>query len=310
MDWLELTVRTNTAGADMVSELLMRFGAAGTAIQDRQDAVLSPDEISRWDVADPEIALAMDEDVLVRAYLPEDVANPERVRAIREALAQPCGFDAGKLTLSIENVREEDWAENWKQYYKPFRVGRHLVVKPVWEGFSPSEGDCVIELDPGMAFGNGTHETTHLCLALLEEMVKPGDVVLDVGTGSGILAIAAGRLGASKALGVDLDPVAVRVAKVNIERNDVTDHVEARVGNLLDGVDLRADIVVANIIADAIILLSGAAARHLKPGGAFVCSGIIREREQDVRAALEKAGLSVSRAECKGEWVAIAARMS
>ncbi|MDR0928123.1 MAG: 50S ribosomal protein L11 methyltransferase [Oscillospiraceae bacterium] len=312
MEWIEITVRTNTAGADMVSERLMAAGAKGTYIEDRNDAKIDLESPGRWDVLDPEVIEAMSEEVLVRAYLPEDAAVRERVLGIEQALAawtpELLGFDAGSLTLSIGNVRDEDWAENWKKYYKPFRVGKRLLVKPVWETIPDDPDALIIEIDPGMAFGNGTHETTALCMAMIEERLQPGDAVLDVGTGSGILAIAAARLGAGAVLAVDLDPVAVRVAKENIERNGLSELITAQEGDLLAGVQMQANVVVANIIADAIILLSGAVKQHIVPGGAFIASGIIREREQDVRDAMTAAGFTIEAVAHKGEWVALAAR--
>lgn len=313
MDWIEVTVRTNTQGADMISEQLMRAGASGAVIEDRRDAQLDLEGPAKWDLLDPSIIDAMAEDVLVRGYLPADARAADSLRALRDALSgltpERIGFDAGPLTLSTGNVRDEDWAENWKKYYKPFRVGERLVVKPVWEAFDAKETDIVLEIDPGMAFGNGTHETTEMCLALLEETLQKGDAVLDVGTGSGILSLAAARLGASSVLAVDLDPVAVRTADENIRRNRLENIVTARVGDLLEGVEVRADLVVANIIADAIVLLSGAVSRHLKPGGLFISSGIIRDREPDVLAALSAAGFHLLKAERKGEWVALVARL-
>ena len=187
-------------------------------------------------------------------------------------------------------------------------MGRHLVVRPVWEKYEPQAGDKIISIDPGMAFGNGTHETTSMCLGLVEDYIKPGDTVLDVGTGSGILAIASVLMGAQSALGIDLDPVAVRVANENIERNGLSGRVHAQVGDLVKGIDTQADVVFANIIADAVILLSRAVRAHMKPGGVFICSGIILEREQDVLDALAEAGFTVDRIEHRGEWSAIAAR--
>ena len=312
MDWLEVTVRTNTACADLISELLISAGAKGTSIEDRFDAFSEPTDATQWDLIDPSVIEKMDEDTLVNAYFPAETTSRETIESLRARLAaltpEWLGFDAGKRALEIANVREEDWAENWKKYYKPFRVGRHLVVRPVWEKYEPQAGDKIISIDPGMAFGNGTHETTSMCLGLVEDYIKPGDTVLDVGTGSGILAIASVLMGAQSALGIDLDPVAVRVANENIERNGLSGRVHAQVGDLVKGIDTQADVVFANIIADAVILLSRAVRAHMKPGGVFICSGIILEREQDVLDALAEAGFTVDRIEHRGEWSAIAAR--
>ena len=312
MDWLEVTVRTNTAGADLISELLISAGAKGTSIEDRFDAFSEPTDATQWDLIDPSVIEKMDEDTLVHAYFPAETTSRETIESLRARLAaltpESLGFDAGKRALEIANVREEDWAENWKKYYKPFRVGRHLVVRPVWEKYEPQAGDKIISIDPGMAFGNGTHETTSMCLGLVEDYIKPGDTVLDVGTGSGILAIASVLMGAQSALGIDLDPVAVRVANENIERNGLSGRVHAQVGDLVKGIDTQADVVFANIIADAVILLSRAVRAHMKPVGVFICSGISLEREQDVLDALAEAGFTVDRIEHRGEWSAIAAR--
>lgn len=312
MNWTEVTVRTNTAGADMISELLMSAGAKGTVIEDRHDAAQNLLGSTKWDILDDSILALMDEDVLVRAYLPEDASGPDRVAWIRAALEsltpEAIGFDGGPLALALGSVREEDWAENWKQYYKPFRVGKRLVVKPVWEIFDASETDLVIEIDPGMAFGNGTHETTAMCMALLEKYFRPGMTVLDVGAGSGILALTAARLGAQAVTAVDIDPVAVRVARENIERNGLAGQITAKAGDLLEGIDARADIVVANIIADVIVLLSGAVRGHMMHDGLFICSGIIKDREGDVCRALSAASFTIESVTRQGEWVAIAAR--
>jgi len=313
MDWIEVTVRTNSHGADMVSELLMGHGSKGTSIEDRLDGQAQSEGPGKWDILDPAILEAMDEDVLVRGYLFADAGSFERLAALKSALAaltaDVIGFDAGPLTVSTENVRDEDWAESWKQYYKPFRVGERLVIKLVWEAFAQKPEDILLEIDPGPAFGNGTHETTAMCLALLEQTIRPGDAVLDVGTGSGILALAAAKLGASQVLAIDLDPVAVRVAAENARRNGLSAIVTARAGDLLQDVDVQADLALANIIADAVILLTGAVRGRLRPGGRFISSGIIRDREPDVLEALERAGFAISHVERQGEWVAILAGM-
>lgn len=314
MNWIEITVRTNTAGSDMVSDLLIRNGASGTMIVDRFDVANDPTAVNQWDLLDQSFIENLPDDVHVLGYIPNDIRVNERIASLRDTLstltADALGFDAGVLALSTTTVRDEDWAENWKKYYKPFRVGKRLVVKPVWESFLPEPMDVILEIDPGMAFGNGTHETTSMCLALLETYGKPGDMVLDVGTGSGILSIAAAKLGATHVYAVDLDPVAVNVAKKNIAQNQLSEMVSVEVANLLDVDYQKVDLIVANIIADAIILLSESASSHLNQGGFLIASGIIREREQDVLAALETNGFDVAELRHDGEWVAVVARLS
>ena len=196
----------------------------------------------------------------------------------------------------------------WKKFYKPFKAGRSLVVKPTWEHYDPQSGDRIIEIDPGMAFGSGTHETTSMCLELLEDAMHGGESVIDVGTGSGILAIGAAMLGAKDVLAIDIDPVAVRVAKENIEHNHLSDRVRAVEGNLLASSDGVCDLCVANIIADVICMFAQPLVDHIVPGGLFICSGIIKEREQDVVNALTAADYTILETKRKGEWVAMLSR--
>lgn len=307
MDWIEITISTNTAGADIVSEALLRQGAVGTQIIDRSD-VPDPDKPSGyWELIDPKMIEAMPEDVQVKAWF-------ETVEALRgldnclRALPALTGMDLGKLTLSQEGVHECDWSECWKQYYKPFRAGKRLVVKPSWEQWEAQAGDLVIELDPGMAFGTGTHETTAMCVEMIERHYRSGSV-LDVGTGSGILAIAAARLGAERVLGVDIDPMAVRVARENVEKNGLSDQIEIREGDLVAGLDgVKCDFAVANILADVIALLAAPLKNHLTENALFVCSGILREREEDVKKVLADNGYTLFDRLEKGDWVALAAR--
>ena len=225
-----------------------------------------------------------------------------------EQLRAQGGADLGTLRLELSGVKDDDWSENWKKYYKPFRIGTHLVVKPTWEAYQPSPEDLIIELDPGMAFGTGTHETTSMCMQLLEKHLKSNMRVMDVGTGSGILAIAAARLGAKEVLAIDIDPAAVKVARENIVLNHVEDRVRAVEGDLCKSEAMPCDLAVANIVADAIRMLAAPLTRHLAKGGLLICSGIIREREQDVLDAALAAGYVVADRLEKGEWVALALR--
>ncbi len=306
MEYVKATVVTVHAAADAVSELLMRHGAHGTQIIDRADVPTEGQLHSTWALMDESVLAAMPVDVHVLAWFasPEDAQG---ARAALDAFKDALGFDAGPMTFTLDTVRDEDWAESWKQYYKPMRVGQHLVIKPGWEAYETQPGDLVIELDPGMAFGTGTHETTRLCMELLETWFTQGPV-LDVGTGSGILAIAAARLGAKHVLAVDIDPVAVRVAAENAAINGLTDRITVRQGDLVKGVGGMYDFACANILADVIIALAKPVSKHLNPGAVFVCSGILIEREQDVADALTGAGFDVLQTKQLGSWTALAAR--
>lgn len=312
MDWVEIKVHTTTAGADLVSEQLMQEGAAGTMVEDRAD-VPDPDKPNGfWEMIDPEMIERMPEDVVVHAWFEPDQRYADRMRALRDRLAQwremELGIALGSLDVETQDVKEEDWAEVWKRFYKPFRAGKTLVVKPTWEQYEAQEGDRIIEIDPGMAFGSGTHETTSMCLEILEDYLTPGARVIDVGTGSGILAIGAALLGAREVLAIDIDPVAVRVAKENVAHNNLEKVVSCVQGNLLEQRAERCDLCVANIIADVICGFAAPLKEHIAPGGLFVCSGIIREREQDVLEALRQAGYALVEERGKGEWVAMIAR--
>ena len=203
MDWIEITISTNTEGADIVSEALLRQGAVGTQIIDRADVPDPSKPNGFWELIDPKMIDEMPEDVQVKAWF-ESVEALRGLENCLKALPELTGMDLGTLAVSQQGVQEQDWSECWKQYYKPFRAGQHLVIKPSWENWNAAPGDLIIELDPGMAFGTGTHETTAMCVEMIEKHYHGGKV-LDVGTGSGILAIAAARLGADSVLGVDID---------------------------------------------------------------------------------------------------------
>ena len=312
MDWVEITVHTTTFGAEIVSEQLMQEGATGTMVEDRADIPDPSKPNGYWEMIDQKLIDDMPEDVLVHAWFEPDSSFADRMGALKGRMAElralETGYDLGTLEIDTLNVRDEDWSEVWKQFYKPFKAGKHLVVKPTWEPYEPQAGDRIIEIDPGMAFGSGTHETTSMCLELLEETLNGGETVIDVGTGSGILAIGAAMLGAKDILAIDIDPTAVKVAKENIEHNHLENCITAVEGNLLDKTDSTCDLCVANIIADVICFFAKPLTAHIVPGGKFICSGIIKEREGDVRAALLDAGYEILEIRRKGEWVAMLSR--
>ena len=266
----------------------------------------------QWDIIDEEIARRIGDDVKVTGYYEVDAGLNDRVRfvegEIRRVKGMDLGFDAGKLEILQQTFAEEDWAENWKKAFKPLRLGSHMLVKPGWADCEVLPGDRVIEIDPGMAFGTGTHETTGMCVELVEKYVSPGVNAIDVGTGTGILAIAAAHMGARDVLAIDIDRVAVRVAKENVRINGFENTIRCQAGDLLENVDEVADVVIANIIADVIIMIAAPVKAHIREGGVFICSGISAERRQDVLDALKAAGYEVLDVCDRGGWCAMAAR--
>ena len=312
MDWMELKVLTTTAGADMVSQLLMDAGSSGTMIEDKNDVAANQRPEGQWDIIDEAIAKRIGDDVKVTGYYEVDASLSDRIRFVegelRRIKALDLGFDAGKLELLQQTFAEEDWAESWKKSFKPLRLGAHMVVKPGWADCEILPGDHVIEIDPGMAFGTGTHETTGMCVELVEEYVKPGVRAIDVGTGTGILAIAAAHMGAKDVLAIDIDRVAVRVAAENIRLNGFEDTIRCAAGDLLENVDERADVVIANIIADVIIMMAAPVRNHIVENGIFICSGISSERRGDVENALRAANYEILDIRERGGWCAMAAR--
>ena len=310
MDWMEVTVLTTTAGADMISQILMDAGSSGTMIEDKNDVALNQRPEGQWDIIDEAIARRIGDDVKVTGYYEVDAGLADRVRMIegevRRVRDMELGFDAGKLEVLSKTFAEEEWAETWKKAFKPFRLGSHMVIKPGWCECEIQEGDKVIEIDPGMAFGTGTHETTGMCVELVEKYIKPGVTTIDVGTGTGILAIAAAHMGAADVLAIDIDRVAVRVAEENARINGFEGLIRCKAGDLLENVEEQADVVIANIIADVIIMMAAPVRKHIKDGGRFICSGISSERRQDVLDELDRAGYTVLDVYERGGWCAIA----
>ena len=310
MKWIELIVHTTTAGSDWVSDCLIESGASGTMIEDKADIPEPGKPHGIWEIIDPSLLDSMPEDVLVHAWFPPDSSFQQTLFQLNARLDEMKGQkpEFGLLSTDTRTVSDEAWTEVWKKYYKPFYACDHLVVKPTWEDFIPAAGDKVIEIDPGMAFGSGTHETTGMCISLLQEAIKGGESVIDVGTGSGILAIAAALLGAGRVLAVDIDPDAVRVASENVAHNRLNEIIDVQKGDLLANTDAVCDICVANIISDIIISFAAPLKEHINPCGLFVCSGIVRERADEVRQALEGAGYDILKTCRRGEWTAFLSR--
>lgn len=310
MEWIEFIVHTTTEGSDEVSSLLMDAGATGTMIEDRADIPDPTKPHGIWEIIDPKLLEEMPGDVLVHAWFPPDDVlkiSGDDFRLLLDDLraAHP---EYGALSIENRAVDDANWKDVWKKYCKPFYACEHLVVKPTWEDFTPAPEDRVIELDPGMAFGSGTHETTAMCLELLHECIRGGESVIDVGCGSGILAIGAAMLGAGHVLAIDIDPDAVRVARENVAHNGVENTVVVQEGDLLKRVDAVCDICVANIISDIIIGFAAPLRSHIAENGLFICSGVVLERAGEVRDALLTAGFTLLKEEHRGEWAAFLCR--
>ena len=311
MKWTEVLIKVDPQAVEAVTDILYGLGAQGVAIDEPVDVQRLREDELYWDYIDEKLLENDTEETKIMAYFSEEETNlPEKIAVIKEKIRNltEFGLSIGSGTVELSNVNQEDWESAWKQYFKPVHVTDRIVVKPEWEEYSPQEGEIVIEIDPGMAFGTGTHETTSMCINQIEKNLKAGDRVIDIGSGSGILSMAAVLLGAEKATGVDLDPVAVRVALENVELNNLQDKIDILHGNLTDVIREKADIVVANIMADIILILLEDVREFIKDDGLFISSGIIQEKRAAVEARLLEKNFSIVEVETKGEWCAITAQ--
>ncbi len=319
MKWLEICVYTTDAGLDAVTFAFSNAGLDQVSIEESHERAMAflNERAVYWDFADAD-KVGVDEPC-VKAYV-ADVPESEPVVAdVKRAIAQlretDLGFDAGSLSVVVNRMDDADWENNWKAYYKPLKIGQRLFVLPCWMTDEASENRVTLKLDPGVAFGTGEHHTTRMCLELLETVVKPGDDILDLGCGSGILSVASVLLGAKHAVAVDIDPVAEHVALENAAMNGVDEtKYDVLIGDLLEDDNLRAkiqrgyDVVVANIVAGVIIAITPFARSCCKTGAPYIVSGIIDEREDEVKDAVVKAGFAVEQILRSEGWVAMLLR--
>lgn len=321
--WLEVSIDTTDAGIDDLAAYLTNFDTGGLVIEDEAEfkAFLEQNR-QYWDYVDEALLERMRGVARVKFYVTDDAHGKERLARIAgglDALRARAGAELGALAVRTAGLREEDWANNWKQYYKPLPVGKRLYIVPEWEkGVAVPEGRTALYLNPGLIFGTGSHASTQLCLEGVEAYARAGEDVLDLGCGSGILSIAALALGCAHAVGVDIDPKAVGVACENAAMNGIGgDRCIVRAGDVLSDAALAAELaqrkyglVLANIVADVIIPLSARVPGLLAGGGTFLCSGVIEPRADEVRAAIERRGLRVVEKKERNGWVAFAARLA
>lgn len=305
MNWTELILTVPVADLEMAEAVASLAAPGGLYTEDYSTLEETVEEIAHIDLIDADLLAADRLNARIHLYVAPDHNPAETEAFLREKLS------AAGLTFDLAGnaVREEDWANSWKQFYHPFPVGERLFVLPAWQTLPEgAEGRAVLVLDPGAAFGTGNHETTRLCLELLEKHASPGIRMLDVGCGSGILAIACAKLGVTDLSAVDIDPVAVRVAKENAAENGVADVITFHCGDLAEQVSGKFDLVAANIVADVIKRLLTTLPDMMNPGAIAVFSGIIDTREAEVTEAIEKAGLTVVRVLRDRGWTAIEAK--
>ena len=314
-NWTEVTIWTSTAGVDAVTGMLMDLGIDGFVIEDAQDfADFLQDTELYWDYVDETLAKEkQNAETNIKIYVEDSPAGAELLAQVNTGLAGLGARDTahafGRCTTELAAIKQEDWENNWKQYFKPFRVGETFLIKPSWEQCEPEEGRRILEIDPSSSFGTGTHNTTQLCICELERVVKPGDRLLDMGCGSGILSVAAHMLGATDVTAVDIDLNATRIAAENAEKNGLLLHtyVGDVIGDeaLAEEIGSGYDIIVANIVADVIMGMQDILKRKLKADGILIVSGIIAPRADEVQQSLLEAGFVLERRDQSGDWVAM-----
>ena len=321
MKYIEINIDTNLTGIDPVVSALDNIGITDTVVEDPRDVIdlLDHKEEYLWDYVDDSVVELKNEQPRVKVFMEDSEESRKKTEELKECIASlknnvetgmfGQGADFGSLKISIEINDDAEWKDRWKEYFKPAKISENIVVKPTWEEYKKQNGELVIEIDPGMAFGTGTHETTSMCVKMMEKYMKSDDHVLDVGCGSGILSIAGALLGAEDILGVDIDPVAVEVSQENIELNKVDNRVKVQYGDLTKGIDYKADMIVANLMADILLILTPDVAKHLKKDGIYILSGILLEKEKLIADCLEENGFEIIEIMEDGDWCCPVAKL-
>ena len=317
MEWTEVNIYTASEGIELLCAKLMDIGIKGFVIQDAGDFnEFLETKDGKWDYIDEDLMGLSDCETRITVYLPSNSQGADMLLSIRAMLAELKETDTdgiyGRLEAELSSIREEDWANNWKQYFKPVKIGEKLVIKPSWEEYENDGSRIILEIDPASSFGTGQHHTTRLCLELLEKSLNSGDRILDMGCGSGILSIGAMLLGAESAVAVDIEQNAAETAMENAVKNNISpEKYETFYGNILtdeklaDRIDAKYDVIAANIVADVLIAMKNHFVRYIKKGGILIVSGIIEERMHEVIGALEGVGFSNPEINVKEGWAAV-----
>lgn len=311
MNWNEISVSTTTLAVEIISNIFIESGSKGVMIEDPSDFHLQGQDPLAWDYMEKEVFDFGHEDVRVIGYFSSEEDINEKISEIEKRLdyVKSLDLDTGSLEIFKKEVKQENWENEWKKYFNVQKVSKSIVIKPSWEEYSAKEGEKIIDIDPGMAFGTGTHETTRMCINAIEKYMKKGDSLIDIGCGSGILSIAAAHLGAEKVIAVDLDKLAVKVSKENVDLNGFSNIIDVRYGDLTDVIEEKADVIVANIIADIIAKLSENIADFMKEGAYFISSGIINDKKDFVISKLKENNFDIIEEKNDGEWNCIVSKV-
>lgn len=302
MEWTEVTITVDAEQIDLAGDIAQMVVPYGIYIEDYSHLEEEAKEIAHIDLIDEELLAKDRTKALVHIYLSPEAAPAEALAFLSERY-KTAGI---RHEISLSKIREEDWANEWKQYFKPLEIGERLVIRPTWEDYDNRDGRAVLSIDPGMAFGTGGHATTRLCLEAMEQFITPETDFLDLGCGSGILSIAALLLGANGATGVDIDALAVKTAQENGALNGFfPPRYQILQGNLAEKVQGSFQVIAANIVADVILLFCPQVSAYLEPGGVFIASGIIDSREQEVAAALDRYGFQITQRKGDGGWICL-----
>ncbi|MCI8442313.1 MAG: 50S ribosomal protein L11 methyltransferase [Provencibacterium sp.] len=318
MDWKQIRVYTTHEGIEPVAAILLELGVGGYTVEDAEDfEAFLKSETPHWDYVDESLYPLRSCETSLTVYLADNEQGARQLERLLDELERLRAMDStcswGRLAAECGQIREEDWADNWKQYFKPIPVGERLMIKPTWESLPENGGRAVLEIDPSASFGTGTHYTTRLCLEMLEQTVQGGEAVLDMGCGSGILGIACILLGAAEVTAVDIDENAVRIARENYRQNRIPEEkVHTFCGDIMKEEALRAavctrryPVIAANIVADVILAMLDTLKSCLEEEGKLLLSGIITEREEDILTGLRRAGLQILHRREEGGWVAL-----